>query len=696
MWTVRTTPRRHAALSPPLRSTASALCSPRIEWSASHHAYPRAALKFDLDRLAALWTAERAAAAERVVARRRERPLAARVAAGDALAGVTLDDLAPAPGDRTLIWFAADLETFRTRPGDPLRLWWTDPDDREAVAAVVARVRRDRLGVMVDGDVPDRLLGGAFNVDRDDPQATFIRGRRALTTLAAARPGSDAARLRAVLLGEQAVTFDAAALHNPAPNAPHDLAPHDPGPHDPPSALNPSQRAAVHHALTARPLALIHGPPGTGKTRTLVEVVRRAVALGQRVLATAMSNTATDHLAAQLVAAGVPIVRLGHPARVDPRNEAFTLDARLEATEAFTLARRWQTEARQLRDRAFKRRDRGGDRAAFRDALREANRLQRDARQQLDRHKDAILDATPVVCATAAGSDTELLRDRSFDLVVLDEATQAPDPIALVPLLRAPRAVLAGDPEQLPPTIIDPGAARGGLAETIFERLAMTQHEAARMLTVQYRMATELMAFPSATRYGGRLEAHPSVASRRLEDLGVLPDALRPGPLVLVDTAGRGWDEIVDPESGSVENPGQAERTAAEVRRLLSRGLAADAIGVITPYHAQRRRLRALLADAITAGLEVDTVDGFQGREKDAIVVDLVRSNTDGIVGFVADRRRLNVALTRAKRLLMVIADVATLGVNSDFAAFVDEAERQGAWVSAWTDEAEPMETHPI
>lgn len=630
--------------------------------------------RFDLDHLAALWTAERAAAAARVVERRRALPLAARVAAGEALRGVTIDDVAPAPGDRTLLWLAGALEAFRVRPGDPLLLWWTDPDDLEAVRAVAARVRRGRLGVMVDGDVPERLLGGVFNVDRDDPQATFARGRRAIAAFAAARPGSEAAKLRAVLAGEAAVGFERG-----------DVAGIDP-------TLDDSQRDAVRHALAARPIALIHGPPGTGKTRTLVEVVRRAVAAGDRVLATAMSNTATDHLAAQLAAAGVSVVRLGHPARVDPRVEPHTLDARLEATEAHALARRWQTEARQVRDRAFKRRDRGGDRGAFRDALREANRLERDARQQLDRHKDAILDATPVVCATAAGADAELLRDRAFDLVVLDEATQAPDPIALVALLRAPRAVLAGDPEQLPPTVIDPAAERGGLGVTLFERLAAAQGEAARMLTVQYRMAHALMAHPSATRYGGRLVAGPGVGERRLEDLGVAPDPLRPGPLVLVDTAGKGYDEVVDPESGSVDNPGQAERTAAEVRRLLSRGLAADAIGVITPYRAQRQRLRALLADAIAAGLEVDTVDGFQGREKEAIIVDLVRSNADGIVGFVADRRRLNVALTRAKRLLLVVADVATLGGEPDFAALVEEAERQAGWVSAWSDEAEPLE----
>ncbi len=629
---------------------------------------------FDLDHIADLWRREQVAGAARVVERRRQSTLAARVATGDALAGVTVDDLAPAPGDRTLLWLTGDLEHFRGKPGDPLRLWWTDPDDRDAVRAVLARRRggaAPRVGVMVDGDVPHRLLAGHFNIDRDDPQATFARGHRALKALAAARPASDAGRLRRVLTGEASIALDPIEI-------------------EPDPTLNPAQRAAVRHALAARPLALIHGPPGTGKTRTLVEIVRRAVARGEKVLACAMSNTATDHLAARLVDAGLDIVRLGHPARVDPAVEDRTLDALLEATEAWTLARRWQQEARQARDRAFKRRDRGGDHRAFREALREADRLRRDARIQLDRHKDAILDRAPVVCATAAGADVDLLRDRGFDRVVLDEATQAPDPIALVALLRAPTAVLAGDPEQLPPTIIDPDAERAGLGRTLFERLAA--RSPAQRLTIQYRMPTALMRFPSRTRYGDWLTAHPTVAGRRLSDLGVADDPLRPGPLVLVDTAGKGWDEAVDPETGSARNPGQAERAAAEIRRLIGRGLPAGDIGLLTPYRAQRRLLRDLLAPEVAAGLEIGTVDGFQGREKEAIVLDLVRSNPDGIVGFVADRRRLNVALTRARRLLLVIADTATLGAHPDFAAFAEEAEAQGGWMSAWSDEAAPFE----
>jgi predicted DNA helicase len=433
-------------------------------------------------------------------------------------------------------------------------------------------------------------------------------------------------------------------------------------------------------------VALIHGPPGTGKTRTLVEVIRRAAARGERILATAASNAAVDNLAERLAAAGVEVVRLGHPARVAPAVEELTLDARLERTGAWTLARRWNAEAASLRHRAAARRRRGGLTAEIREMLAEARRLARDARNELAREEERILSRARIICATAAGADAALAA-RAFDRVVLDEATQAVDPVALVALGRAPRAVLAGDPCQLPPTVIDPGAV-ATLGVTFFERIVRGAPGAAALLTVQHRMHADLQAFPSASMYGGRLVAAPEVAAHRLEDLGVAADPLRPGPLVFLDTAGKGWTDERAGDDPSTSNPGQAERVAAEVRRLLGRGLVPTDAAVITPYDAQVRLLRELLAAEVDAGLEVGTVDGFQGREKEAIVVDLVRSNDAGDIGFLADRRRMNVALTRARRFLLVVGDSGTLAGDAYYRAFLDAAER--AWVSAWNDEAPP------
>lgn len=636
-----------------------------------------------LDQLRALWAQEREANAERARARREGVPLATRVARGEALADAEVHELGVAPGDRTWLWITVAGgfdDDLRLGTGTPVRLWWDEhgPDGDEAVRGVVRRRRSDKLQIYIDGGPPQRLLTGTFNVDADDPLSTFARGDAAISGLAEARANSEPGFLRSVLFGLRVPEFDAVQREAPLD-----------------AALNPGQQRAVDHALAAATIAFVHGPPGTGKTRTLVEVVRRAVARGQRVLACAMSNTATDHLAAGLHAAGVPLVRLGHPARVDDAVESRTLDALMAERESTTLARKWTQEAQAVRRRAYNRFDRGQiGRRDLRQALGEARGLERDARKRLAQDQRALLAKTPVVCATAAGADSKLLSDEAFDYVVLDEATQAPDPLALVALARAPRVVLAGDPEQLPPTIIDPEAERAGLGRTLFERLAAAHPAAGTMLTEQYRMHADLMAFPSETRYRGELTAHPSVAGHTLAELGVLDDPLRPGPLLFVDTAGKGWSDERDGDDGveaSTRNPGQAERTAAEVRRLLSRGLPAADVAVITPYRAQRRLLRGLLADELAAGLEIGTVDGFQGREKEAILVDLVRSNDEGQVGFVADRRRLNVAFTRARRWMMVIGDTATLGGHADFAAFLETVEARGAWISAWSDEAEPL-----
>jgi len=208
------------------------------------------------------------------------------------------------------------------------------------------------------------------------------------------------------------------------------------------------------------------------------------------------------------------------------------------------------------------------------------------------------------------------------------------------------------------------------------------------MLTVQHRMNEEIMAFPSASMYGGKLIAAPEVAHHRLEELpGVSPDPLRPEPWHFLDTSGKGWTEERGADDPSTANPAQAERTAAEAHRLLARGLPPANLAIITPYDAQARVLRELLREETHRGLEIGTVDGFQGREKEAVIVDLVRSNEDGAIGFLADTRRMNVALTRARRFLLVIGDGSTLGGNPWYAAFLDAAQRAGAWLSAWADD---------
>jgi ATP-dependent RNA/DNA helicase IGHMBP2 len=628
----------------------------------------------DLARLASAFRRERDTTRARFRDERKNLPFAERAARGLALDQLEVADADAVAGGRVRLWLssrrAVDWDEVRIGNGDPVCLWWDDPDESGAVRAVVSRRTRDKLAVVVEGDVADRLWDGGFRLDREAPEATFERGDKALARLANAAPGSSEARLAARLFEGKL-----------APPRPAELSFLD-------AALNPPQRSAVALAVGAEDLALIHGPPGTGKTRTLVEIVRQCVARGERVLVTAASNTAVDNLAERLIALGTGVVRLGHPARVAPEVEARTLDALVEASEASSLARVWMAEAEQLRRTADKRVARGTmTYRERRDVRDEAGRLMRDARRQLVSAQDAILARTRVVCATCTGVDTRLLSSCQFDRVIVDEATQALDPLSLIALLRAPRAVLAGDPQQLPPTVVDLDAARDGLASTWFERLARARPASVAVLAVQHRMNETLMRFPSDSKYEGKLVAAPEVAHHTLGELGVADDPLRPGALVFIDTAGRGWEEERTGEDPSTKNPAQAERVAAELRRLLRRGLSPSQVAVITPYEAQARTLRGLLAAERLAGLEIGTVDGFQGREKEAIVVDLVRSNEDRQIGFLSDTRRMNVALTRARRFLLVVGDGATLAGHPYYDAFMRVVEQLGTWVSAWADD---------
>ncbi|MBL9019869.1 MAG: AAA family ATPase, partial [Myxococcales bacterium] len=373
-----------------------------------------------------------------------------------------------------------------------------------------------------------------------------------------------------------------------------------------------------------------------------------------------------------------------------------------DADGATRLAREWRDRARALRKSAAGRRG-----AEAKELWQEARALDRDAAREVMNAERAILERADVVLATCVGCDHPLLGERVFDCAVVDEATQAPDPLLLIPLARAKVAVLAGDQHQLGPVVMGGPAVEATLGTTVFERLASEagSGRTVEMLEQQHRMHEQIMTFPSRSVYDGRLRASPSVARHTLDDLGVTPDPLRPRPLWLLDTAGKDWlEERTDFEPGgslnniptfqfdpSTFNSGNAERVAAEARRLLSRGLRPTDIAIIAAYSAQARRLRELLKDERAAGLEIGTVDGFQGREKEAVIVDLVRSNEHGEIGFLANTRRMNVALTRAKRFLLVVADSATLGDHPYYAQFLVYIAEIDAHGSAWSDEAPPL-----
>lgn len=544
------------------------------------------------------------------------------------------------------------------RPGAPLR-------------GVVFRRDEATIGVAMADSEEDPGDHASWRLDLGDDQVSFQRQRSALERAAAAR-GDRTAKLRDVLLGEQEPAFSAESNEPPL----------DPG-------LNAAQQQAVQTALAARDVALIHGPPGTGKTTAVIELIRRAVRRGERVLACAPSNMAVDNLLLRLVAAGQRVVRLGHPARVLPELRQHTLDLLVESHPDVRLARKLVKQALGLFRQAARytrARPEPGARQATR---REARDLMADARR-LERQAVAhLLDTADVLCATTTGLDSEILGTRHFDTAVIDEACQSVEPGCWIPLLRCDRVVLAGDHCQLPPTVISPEAVAEGLKTSLFERLmARFGPSISRQLTVQYRMNEAIMAFPSREFYADTLLADPSVRGHRLSDLpGVQAAPATEMPIEFTDTAGAGFDEEVEPDGESRLNREEAALVARKVRELLDAGLAATDLAVIAPYGAQVRLLRELLP---IAGLEIDSVDGFQGREKEAVVISLVRSNAGGEIGFLSDIRRMNVAMTRARRKLLMIGDTATLCTHPFYQRLIEYLESHSAYHTVWEEASCP------
>lgn len=508
-------------------------------------------------------------------------------------------------------------------------------------SAVISYVQDNKMVVVLPGSqvLPELVVTGELGVQLYFDDTSYKTMFAALREVAEAK-GNRTARLREVLLGK------APALRR------------ETGPVRFPW-LNVSQEKAVNQVLCAKEVAVVHGPPGIGKTTTLVEAVYETLHRENQVMVSAQSNTVVDWIAEKLVDRGIPVLRIGNPTRVNDKMLAFTYERRFEAHSDYPEL--WQIR-KTIREMTGRLRKSGReDRERLHNQL---TKLRVRATGLEIRIDTELFTEARVIACTLVGAASRVLERKRFSSLFIDEAAQAIEAACWIAISRADRVILAGDHCQLPPTIKCIEAARGGLGRTLLEKVVLHKPETVSLLKIQYRMHEDIMRFPSRWFYHDELEAAPEVKYRGILDFDT--------PVSWIDTSELDLQEKAVAEGTGRLNTGEAELLVRElknymerigIRRILEEHID---FGVISPYRAQVHYLRHLLKKEpffrpCRRLITVHTVDGFQGQERDVIMISLVRANEKGQIGFLRDLRRMNVAITRARMKLLILGEAVTL-----------------------------------
>ena len=422
--------------------------------------------------------------------------------------------------------------------------------------------------------------------------------------------------------------------------------------------LNKTQEEAVNRVLRAKDVMIVHGPPGTGKTTTLVEAINETLMRESQVLVCAQSNMAVDWISEKLVDRGIPVLRIGNPTRVNDKMLSFTFERRFEAHPDYPQLWAIRKALRELRAK----RKRGDDKYH-----QKVERLKARATELEIRINSELFGEARVIACTLVGSANRLLQGMKFGTLFIDEAAQALEAACWIPIRKASRVIFAGDHCQLPPTVKSIAALKGGLGKTLMERIVESHPEAVSLLRVQYRMNEKIMQFSSDWFYGGKVISDESVRNRGILDFDE--------PIEWIDTEGIDAKEEFIGESFGRINKQEALLTLAVLelyfekigkQRILEEHID---VGVISPYRAQVQYLRQMVKKEsffkpYRSLISINTVDGFQGQERDIILISLVRNNPKGDIGFLRDLRRMNVAITRARMKLIILGDKTTLSFN--------------------------------
>lgn len=561
--------------------------------------------------------------------------------------------------------------SHQLRFGKPAVLFSNHDPKNDRVEGLIAYQGGNRMKITLRTDeLPDWARDGKLGIDVLFDDHSYDEMQGAVKRASLRNEQADDHQLIKVLTGTDTPSFA------------DDVYPYAMG------GLNELQQVAVNKIVAAQQLAIVHGPPGTGKTTTLVQAIKALIKqYGRQVLVVAPSNTAVDLLSEKLADEGLNVLRIGNPARISEKLYSLTLDSKMASHSAIKEVKDLKKQAAEYKNMAHKyKRNFGRAEKEQRKALfDEAHKIMKSVAQTEQYIIEDLIEKADVITATLVGSSHHSIKDRKFDTVVIDEAGQALEPACWIPILKAQRVILAGDHCQLSPTIKSNEAAKAGLSTTLLEKCVALHPEAVILLEEQYRMHAQIMRYSSDVFYGSKLKAHESVAGRVLfpEDTA----------FNFVDTAGCGFEEQM--EGTSTYNTEEAVFLLKHLGQLtgkLSSTYAADnlpSIAVISPYKQQVQVLKDLLLDhdelkAYNGNISINTIDSFQGQERDVVYIGMTRSNDEGQIGFLTDIRRMNVAMTRAKKKLVIIGDSATISRLPFYADLITYAEEIDAYQSAW------------
>lgn len=542
---------------------------------------------------------------------------------------------------------------------------FSNDDDKEKILqGVVSYLKDDVMRLILNQDyLPDWVRTDRLGVNLLFDDGTYREMNRAIGAVMNAK-NDRLAELRDVLFGKSKASLN--TTHS------YDL-----------PTLNEKQNDAFTAIIHSDDIAFVHGPPGTGKTTTLVKCIKEVVRVEKQVLVCAPSNAAVDLLVEKLTEENLNVLRLGHPARLTPEVIENSLDVKISKHPEFQRLKDLRKKSEEYRSLAGKyKRQFGREERMQRNLMyKEARALKQESRDIEDYITESLLDKAQVVACTLTGASQGFVADRLFKTVFIDESSQAMEAAAWIPIIRSQRVIMSGDHHQLPPTIKSFEAAKDGLEHTLFARGLKAQPETVTMLETQYRMEPSLMGFSSQEFYEGKLKADQSVLDRhKLFDINML----------MVDTAGAGFEEKVKKETLSTYNEGEADVLISLMEREPLEG---KSIGVILPYRAQVEQIRKRLAgsDALAPFLDqidVNSVDAFQGQERDMIFISMVRSNHIGEIGFLKEYRRMNVAMTRARHRLVIVGDSSTIGNDPFYSRMIDYIQANGDYKSIYEFES--------